>query len=191
MHIVGGKGEKVSIVYCVTKRCGQIDDLVTRASLEKFNFKQFDYVIEAIDHVSHKLSIMHYCRRHKIRIVSTGGAGGRIDPTRITVSDLTQSYNDPLLAKVRSTFRQQLGYSRNPKRRYGLDCVFSSEQPMYPTTDGGISHAKPVIDERTTLDCNSGIGSFIGVTASFGFTAVSHAINKYLAKGCHRNVNSF
>ncbi|MFT7675442.1 MAG: tRNA A37 threonylcarbamoyladenosine dehydratase [Gammaproteobacteria bacterium] len=160
--------------------CYPVDDLVTRASLEKFNFKQFDYVIEAIDHVSHKLSLMHYCRRHKIRIVSTGGAGGLTDPTAITVSDLTQSYNDPLLAKVRLTLRQQLGYSRNPKRRFGLDCVFSTEQPMYPAVDGGISHAKPGSDERTTLDCNTGIGSFVGVTASFGFTAFSHAINKYL-----------
>ena len=34
--------------------------------------------------------------------------------------------------------------------------------------------------ERTTLDCNTGVGSFVGVTATFGFTAVAHAIRKYL-----------
>ena len=133
--------------------CNAIDDLVTRGSIEKFNFGQFDYVI----------SLMHHCRRNKIRCVSTGGAGGLTDPTRIMVSDLTLSFNDPLLAKVRSTLRQQLGYSRNPKRRYAMDCVFSTEQPIYPADNGAVS-----------------IGSFVAVTACFGFTAAAHAIRKYL-----------
>ena len=160
--------------------CTAVDDLVTRGSIDKFDFAQFDYVIEAIDHVSQKLSLMHHCRRNKIRCISTGGAGGRSDPTQIQVKDLTLAYNDPLLAKVRSHLRQQLGYSRNPKRRYAMDCVFSGEQPMYPAEAGSVSHAKPVSDERSTLDCDTGIGSFVGVTACFGFTAASHAIRKYL-----------
>ena len=160
--------------------CTAIDDLVTRGNIEKFDFAQFDYVIDAIDHVSHKLSLMHHCRRNKIRCVSTGGAGGRRDPTQVEVKDLTLCYNDPLLAKVRSHLRQQLGYSRNPKRRYAMDCVFSGEQPLYPTGDGEVTHAKPESPERTTLDCETGIGSFVGVTAAFGLAATSHAIRKYL-----------
>ena len=161
-------------------RCEAIDDLVTRGNIEKFAFARFDYVIDAIDHVSHKLSLMHHCRRNRINCISTGGAGGLTDPTQIVVRDLTLCFNDPLLAKVRSTLRQQLGYSRNPKRRYGMKCVFSTEQPIYPAEDGGVSHEKPRMDERTTLDCDTGIGSFVGVTACFGFTAASHAICKYL-----------
>ena len=160
--------------------CRAVDDLVTRGSIDKFDFARFDYVIDAIDHAGHKLSLMHHCRRNKIRCISTGGAGGRSDPTRIQVADLTQSFNDPLLAKVRSRLRQQLGYSRNPKRRYAMDCVFSAEQAVYPAGDGTVTHEKPESAERSTLDCNTGIGSFVGVTASFGFTAASHAIRKYL-----------
>ncbi|MFZ9036462.1 MAG: tRNA cyclic N6-threonylcarbamoyladenosine(37) synthase TcdA [Gammaproteobacteria bacterium] len=160
--------------------CSAIDDLVTRGNIEKFELAQYDYVIDAIDHVSHKLTLMHHCRRNKIRCVSTGGAGGLTDPTQIVVKDLTLSFNDPLLAKVRSTLRQQLGYSRNPKRRYTMDCVFSTEQPIYPVGDGTVSYEKPEMDERTTLDCATGIGSFVGVTACFGFTAAAHAIRKYL-----------
>jgi len=161
-------------------RCRAIDDLVTRGSIDKFDFARFDYVIDAIDHVSHKLSLMHHCRRNKIRCISTGGAGGRSDPTQIQVKDLMLCYNDPLLAKVRSQLRQQLGYSRNPKRRYAMDCVFSGEQALYPAGDGSVSYEKPESPERSTLDCDSGIGSFVGVTACFGFTAASHAIRKYL-----------
>lgn len=160
--------------------CTAVDDLVTRGNVDKFEFAQFDYVIDAIDHVSHKLTLMHHCRRNKIRCVSTGGAGGLTDPTRIVVKDLTLSYNDPLLAKVRSTLRQQLGYSRNVKRRYGMDCVFSTEQPLYPAGDGTVTHTKPGMEERATLDCETGVGSFVGVTACFGFTAAAHAIRKHL-----------
>ena len=160
--------------------CTAIDDLVTRGNIEKYQFSQYDYVVDAIDHVQHKVSLVHHCRRNKIRLISTGGAGGLTDPTRIEVDDLIRSFNDPLLAKMRANLRQQLGYSRNPKRRHMIDCVFSTEQPSYPAENGQISLSKPQRPERTSLDCSTGIGSFVGVTASFGFTAVSHAINKYL-----------
>ena len=63
-----------------------------------------------------------------------------------------------------------------------MDCVFSTEQPIYPVGDGTVSHAKPESEERSTLDCDTGIGSFVGVTAAFGMTAASHAINRYLIK---------
>ena len=162
--------------------CAAIDDLVTRSNIDKYRFAQYDYVIDAIDHVQHKVSLVHHCRRNKIGLVSTGGAGGLTDPTRIVVDDLIRAFNDPLLAKMRANLRQQLGYSRNPKRRHMIDCVFSTEQPAYPADDGSVSLTKPKNPDRTTLDCATGIGSFVGVTASFGFTAISHAINRYLAK---------
>lgn len=162
--------------------CLAIDDLVTRGNLERFDFKQYDYVIDAIDHVQHKMSLIHYLRRNKIKLVSTGGAGGLTDPTCIEINDLTRTFNDPLLAKVRSKLRHQLGYSRNPRRRYGIDCVFSTQQPLYPSINGGVSHAKPGTENQTTLDCETGLGSFVGVTACFGFSATSHAINRHLKR---------
>jgi tRNA A37 threonylcarbamoyladenosine dehydratase len=162
--------------------CRAIDDLVTRARLEEFSFKQYDFVIDAIDHAQHKLSLLHYLRRNKIGLVSTGGAGGLTDPTKIEVADMTRTFNDPLLAKVRADLRHQVGYTRNPKRRFGIDCVFSTQQPLYPAADGKVSYEKPDMENQTTLDCATGLGSFVGVTASFGFTAIAHAIDKYLKK---------
>lgn len=161
-------------------QCHAVDDLVTRANLEQFRFSQFDYVIDAIDHVQQKMSLVHHLRRNKVRLVSTGGAGGLTDPSKIEINDLTRTFNDPLLAKVRSKLRHQLGYSRNPKRRFGIDCVFSTQQPLYPAANGCVSYAKPGTENQTTLDCATGLGSFVGVTACFGFTAVAHAINRYL-----------
>ncbi len=163
-------------------QCHAIDDLVTHANLDKFNLKQYDYVIDAIDHVTYKTSLIHYCRRNKVPLVVTGGAGGLTDPTKIVYADLTKTYNDPLLAKVRANLRQQYHYSRNPKRSYGIDCVYSTQQALYPTELGGISYAKPQMDSAKTLDCATGLGSFIAVTGSFGFTAIARAIEKHLKK---------
>ena len=160
--------------------CRAIDDLVTRAKLDDFEFQQYDMVIDAIDHAQHKLPLLHYLRRNKIALVSTGGAGGLTDPTKIEIADMTRTYNDPLLAKVRANLRHQVGYTRNPKRRFGIDCVFSTQQPLYPAAGGEVSYEKPDMDQQTTLDCATGLGSFVGVTASFGFAAVAHAIDKHL-----------
>lgn len=162
--------------------CRAIDKLVTRANLDQFDFASHDYVIDAIDHVQQKMSLVHHLRRNKISLVCTGGAGGRTDPTQIEINDLNRAYNDPLLAKMRSKLRYHLNYSSNPKRRYGIDCVFSTQQPVYPHADGSVSHAKPGSANQTTLDCATGLGSFVGVTACFGFTAVAHAINKYVKR---------
>ncbi len=160
--------------------CIAVDKLVTRANLDFFDFHQYHYVIDAIDGVKEKMSLVHYLRRYKIRFVTTGGAGGLTDPTQIEVADLTRTFNDPLLAKMRSNLRHQINYTRNPKRRFGIDCVFSTQQPLYPAENGNITLAKPGSEHRTTLDCATGLGSFVGVTACFGFTAISVAIEKFL-----------
>lgn len=162
--------------------CHAIDDLITHANLDKFNLKQFDYVIDAIDHAAYKTSLIHYCRRNKIPLIVTGGAGGLTDPSQIQFSDITKTNNDPLLAKVRSNLRYQYNYSRNPKRSYGIDSIFSTQQPLYPAQKGTVSYEKPKMDSAKTLDCATGLGSFISVTGSFGFAATSRAIEKYLKK---------
>jgi len=163
-------------------QCYAIDDLVTHANLDKFNLKQYDYVIDAIDHVTYKTSLIHFCRRYKVPLVVTGGAGGLTDPSKIEFSDLTKTSNDPLLAKVRANLRQQYHYSRNPRRSYGIDCVYSTQQSLYPTDNGSVSYEKPKMDSAKTLDCATGLGSFVAVTGSFGFAAIARAIEKYLKK---------
>ena len=163
-------------------QCHAVDDLITHANLENFNLKQFDYVIDAIDHAVYKTSLIHYCKRNKIPLIVTGGAGGLTDPSQIEFSDLTKTYNDTLLAKVRSNLRYKYHYSRNSKRSYGIDCIYSTQQSLYPAKNGTVSYQKPSMDSSKTLDCATGLGSFISVTGSFGFAAVSRAIEKYLKK---------
>ncbi len=161
--------------------CHAIDDMLVENNLQQHISTRLDYVIDAIDSIRFKAALIHYCRRRKIKIVTTGGAGGRVDPLQVGVADLSKTWNDALAAKVRSRLRSNYGFSRNPKRRFSVDCVFSSEQARYPADGGEISLAKPGIP-GATLDCDQGYGSVGAVTSVFGLVAASLAINKALER---------
>ena len=164
-----------------TCECNAIDDLLVSNNLSKYIRDEFDYVIDAIDNVRFKADLIYFCKRNRIPVISTGGAGGSTDPTAIQVSDLSKTWNDPLAAKVRSRLRSQYGWTKNPKRRFGVECVFSTEQPLYPQADGTIGHAKPGV-KGVSLDCTMGYGSAAYVTAAFGMIAASRVINNSIGK---------
>lgn len=148
-----------------------IDDDNLRDILER----GYDCVIDAIDSIKYKAAIVYCCKRNKIPVVMTGGAGGLIDPTKTEVADLTRTWNDPLAATVRSRLRHKYGYTRNPKRSFGVPCVFSPEQQRYPDREGRPGYCKPGV-AGLSLDCSFGYGSVVSVTASFGFAAAAKAV---------------
>lgn len=160
-----------------------IDDYINSDNLGNYLAveKNYDYVIDAIDSIKFKSEMIAHCRRNKISIVTTGGAGGVTDPGMIHVADLSKTYNDALAAKVRSQLRSRFGFSKNPKRSFRVECVFSTQHKVYPKADGTVSHEKPGI-HGVHLDCRFGYGAAVFVTASFGFMAASRAINKTLQK---------
>ncbi len=139
-----------------------------------------NYVIDAIDNVRDKAALIAWCKRRKMPLITIGGAGGQIDPTQIRVADLTKTSQDPLAAKLRSVLKRHYGFSKTEK--FGIDCVYSTEQLRYPQPDGSISHRKPDNQGPTRLDCSAGFGASTCVTASFGFIAVAHLLKKMEAK---------
>jgi tRNA A37 threonylcarbamoyladenosine dehydratase len=161
--------------------CTAVDDFLTTTTLDKYLLADYDYVIDAIDSIKFKAAMIARCKRTKIPIVTTGGAGGRTDPTAIEVADLSRTWNDALAAKVRSRLRAEYGFTKNPKRRFGVECVFSTQQPVYPKENGSVSYRKPGI-HGVSLDCQFGYGSASFVTASFGFTAASRVVNRSLVR---------
>ncbi len=162
-------------------RCRAIEDFLTEGNHAEYLALGYDYVIDAIDSIRFKALMIHYCTRNKIPIVVTGGAGGRSDPTQVKVADLSRTYNDALAAKVRKRLRERHNFTRNPRRRFGVECVFSSEAPVYPKDDGTVCTAKPGI-HGVNLDCSQGYGATSCVTATFGFVAASRAINRALRR---------
>ncbi|HEY3431013.1 MAG TPA: tRNA cyclic N6-threonylcarbamoyladenosine(37) synthase TcdA [Rhodocyclaceae bacterium] len=153
----------------------QVDDFITPDNIASL-IPACDAVIDAIDQVRAKVALAAHCRRHKQWLVTTGGAGGRTDPTRVKVEDLSRTTQDALASKVRASLRKDFGFPRDPKKKFNLPCVYSDEQIIRPQagaaceTDGQAPRG---------LNC-AGYGSLVTVTAAFGFAAASQALTHVL-----------
>ncbi|SFG41227.1 tRNA cyclic N6-threonylcarbamoyladenosine(37) synthase TcdA [Neptunomonas qingdaonensis] len=154
---------------------------VNRENIPELIRDCFDYVVDAIDSVKDKAALIGFCKRFKIPIVTVGGAGGQLDPTCVSVIDLSKTYNDPLAAKVRSVLRRHYGFNKNGKK-FGIECVYSTEQLRYPQADGSVCAQKIIADGQTKLDCDGGFGAASVVTATFGMVAASRVLNKIMAR---------
>ncbi|KYK90631.1 tRNA threonylcarbamoyladenosine dehydratase, partial [Aggregatibacter actinomycetemcomitans] len=88
-----------------------IDDFLSSENLAQYLHNDYDYVIDAIDHVKTKAALIAYCKWHKINIITVGGAGGQTDPSQIQIADLSRTIQDPLLAKVRSVLRKDYHFT--------------------------------------------------------------------------------
>lgn len=165
--------------YCVVT---EIEDFLTADNLdEMIGTRNYDYIIDAIDNVRAKTALIAYCRKHGLKLVTIGSAGGQIDPTKISILDLCRTEQEPLLAKVRKRLRAEHGFPRGTKNKFGIDAVFSTEPLRFPETEeacavGGTEHAG-----ITGLNC-AGFGSAMVVTASFGLVAAAHVLSKMAAE---------
>ena len=151
----------------------EIEDFVTHDNLAALLGRGFDFVVDAIDQVRIKTAMIAWCHGHSIPLVTAGGAGGQIDPTRIEITDLSRTVQDPLLSKVRSQLRKEYGFPRDPKKKFGIPAVFSSEPLRYPE-NGAACDAAPSV---TGLNC-AGYGSSVCVTAPFGLFAAAEVLRQ-------------
>ncbi|BDS08324.1 tRNA cyclic N6-threonylcarbamoyladenosine(37) synthase TcdA [Oceaniferula spumae] len=146
----------------------------------------FDFVIDAIDQVQSKALLLDGCHKRGIPVISCGGAGGLRDPSLIKTDDIARCHNDSLMNHVRTNLRKKYGYPAGPdptiKRKlklFGIDCIFSSERPVYQQCDGEVSEQRPKSQDGASnrIDCTSGFGSSTHMTATIGFFAVSRCLS--------------
>ncbi len=159
-----------------------IDDFISEKNIPGYINKNFDYVLDAIDSIKPKTALLAFCKRNKIKVITVGGAGGQVDPTQIQVADLTKTIQDPLAAKLRNNLRRFHNFTKTKGRKFGIDCVFSTEQLRYPQADGSVCYAKASAEGPKRMDCASGFGAATMVTATFGFVAASRIIEKLMIK---------
>ena len=89
-----------------------------------------DYVLDAIDNLTAKTYLLNQCRLQNLKVITSGGASAKMDPTKIKIIDLAQTYVDPLSHSVRKILRQEYNFPR--EKFFGIPCVFSDEPPMEP-----------------------------------------------------------
>jgi len=127
-----------------------------------------DIVVDAIDTVRAKSHLLAECRKRGIPVCSCGGAGGRMDATQVTVSDLSKAHGDRLISSVRNELRKKYGYptgaGKKPKK-FGIPTVFSSEEM---TTPQACMMGGEELDMPKNLNCATGYGATTHVTATFG-----------------------
>lgn len=156
----------------------QVEDFITPDNLdEMIGRHNYDYVIDAIDSVKAKTALIAYCRENNIRLITIGGAGGQIDPTKIEIRDLSRTEQEPLLAKVRKRLRAQHGFPRGIKNKFGIDAVFSTEPLRFPESSEACELGESSNVGITGLNC-AGFGSAMVVTASFGLVATAQVLRK-------------
>ncbi|WP_313953380.1 tRNA cyclic N6-threonylcarbamoyladenosine(37) synthase TcdA [Accumulibacter sp.] len=189
VHALDGEFGKAKVsamaqrIHAINPSCSvtEIEDFVSPDNVDTLLDRPFDYVIDAIDQVRTKAAMIAWSSRCAIPLITAGGAGGQIDPTRIQIGDLALSIQDPLLAKVRSLLRKDYGFTREPKKKFGIPAVFSSEPLRYPDS-AAICAAPSRLDG---LNC-AGFGSSVCVTAVFGLLAAGEVL-RTLAGGRSSN----
>jgi len=102
---------------------GTVNDLVSA---------DFDYVFDCIDSMQPKQYLIIACKQQGVRIISSMGAGGRLDPSKVQIADLSETFNCPFAQQVRKGLKRKGVYR-------GVTVVFSSElvsKEHMKTTDG-------------------------------------------------------
>ena len=98
---------------------------------EQFDFSQYDYVVDAIDTVTGKLELVEQAERAGVPIISSMGAGNKMDPTAFEVADIYETSVCPLARVMRKELKKR-GIEK-------LKVVYSKEPPMTPIEDMAVS----------------------------------------------------
>jgi len=124
-----------------------------------------DIWIDATDDLAAKRAMVLWMKDQKRLkdLVVSGAAGGKTDPTRIQVADLSETVQDALLSSLRYDLRKQHGFPRQGRMR--IQTVFSS-QPTIKSDD---------CDPAAKLAC-AGYGSLVTITATMGMVAANLAM---------------
>lgn len=99
---------------------------------EKFDFTQYDYIIDAVDTVTAKLDLIEEAQRCNVPIICAMGCGNRIDPSKVVATDIYKTTGDPLARIMRYELRK-----RGIKK---LKVVYSTEIPIIPVYPEGFEN---------------------------------------------------
>lgn len=148
----------------------QLDIIVLKEYLEAGSADEvlgkyrIDFLIDAIDTLSPKMSLIKYCMDRRIPLVSSMGAGAKTDATKVRLADISKSFNCPLAALVRKRLRR-MGIKK------GFQAVFSEELPK-----------KEAITECDDRNKKSLVGTISYIPAVFGCVCAQAAIESLLQK---------
>jgi tRNA threonylcarbamoyladenosine dehydratase len=163
-------------IHAINKECRVtvINDRFSEETAESILNNTYSYVIDAFDNGFGKSFLISLCKKKKLPIIVLGSVGGKIDPGKIELDDLSRSREDTLLSFVRKKLRGEYGFPSGKDKKFGVPCVFSTEKYVF-LENGCLVSTRP--DQQLKgLDCGGGMGAITHLSASFAFRAVSHVL---------------
>ena len=144
----------------------KINEFLSPEKMEEvIDSQEFNYILDCIDSVTPKVTLLLMAKRRKIKIVSCMGAGGKINPAKVMVRDISKTYNCFLAKQVRKRLKKE-------KIDKGIRCVFSNE-----------------IQKEESLEMTDGAnykrsyyGTISYIPAIFGLYAAAEVINFLIEK---------
>lgn len=111
---------------------------ITNDNIDEIDFNGVSYVVDAVDTITAKIAIIEKAKALNIPVISSMGAGNRLDPMQIKIGDINQTKNCPLAKVMRNELKK-----RNIK---GVKCIYSLELPVTPNeTIVNLENGKKVI----------------------------------------------
>ncbi len=167
--------ETIKKVEVVKQRCLDINpelnittyDIFLKEELipELIDSQKYDFVVDAIDTLSPKVYLIFETVKRNIPLISSMGAGGKLDPSKISITDISKSYHCNLARMVRKRLHK-LNIHK------GFSVVFSPEE----VDDEMIIHVEGEQNKKTT------VGTISYMPAMFGCYVGSHVIRNLLHK---------
>lgn len=137
---------------------------------------RFDYVLDAIDHITSKLHLIATCRQREIPVISSMGAAAKLDPTKIAVADISRTHTCRMARAVRKLLRQR-GISQ------GVKVVYSTEEYREPETAASACKGNCICPDQL-FSCEHRrviLGSSSFIPGIFGLTMAGVAIKDIMS----------
>lgn len=149
----------------------------------------YDFVVDAIDNLTAKAHLLAECKKRGIPVVSSMGAAGKLDPTRLAITDLSETVVCPLARELRKILRTKYDFagegpmgiaavSSNEKRQWPRELTYDKGEGFSCVCPKGDELVEDVrenahsCDERTLID-----GTAVFVTGAFGLACASVVVN--------------
>ena len=152
-----------------------LQQLFTAECASKFCLEEYDYIIDAIDSLKDKASLILMACQTKARLFSSMGAALKLDPTRIKTAEFWKVQGDPLARALRKRFKRD---GQFPKRKF--QCVYSDE----------------LLENKMPVDPDDkGNGTIAHITAIFGFMLAGLVLQDAILAGagspCRQQYQTF
>jgi Dinucleotide-utilizing enzymes involved in molybdopterin and thiamine biosynthesis family 1 len=140
-------------------------EFINRENIKEIITNEVDYIVDAIDTVTSKLDLIEYAQKNNMKIICSLGMGNRLDPTKIYITKLNKTENDPLARALRQGVRKR-------ELAMNVDVVCSSEDAKRAI--------KVMNQEEKTMKSKYPIASAIFVPASAGLIIGSKVVKDLL-----------